>query len=184
MNPTFVIRETRRGDLSAIVSLWREMMDVHAGLDERFRFVADAEAEFARHARRMQKSACSRIFVADLGGAVIGYVLAETQIRPPIYPAGRYGFISDLCVAERYRRRGAGRALVERALAWLRSEEVNAVELLAAERNPDAIAFWESLGFKPYLRLLRLDWPDEARTRIRFYLGRHNRDEHSKGLIP
>lgn len=162
------IREARRGDLNAVVSLWRAMMDIHASLDARFHFVADAEAEFAKHARRMMRSGCSRIFVCDAGGAVVGYVLVETQVRPPIYPAGRYGFISDLCVSARYRRRGIGRALAERAVAWLRSQGVNAVELFAAERNEDALAFWSALGFEPYLRMLRMDWPAEHEQRVGF----------------
>lgn len=168
MSVAYAIREAARGDLPAIVALWREMMDTHASLDARFRFVADAEAEFAKHARRMMRSACSRIFVCDLGGAVVGYVLAETQVRPPIYPAGRYGFISDLCVAARVRRRGIGRELAERAISWLRSEGVNAVELFAAERNEVAVAFWSALGFEPYLRMMRMDCPEPRRARIGF----------------
>jgi len=167
----YSIREARREDLTSVVALWREMMAVHVALDDRFRFVADADAEFARHARRMMRGPVSRILVAVarrmmrgpvsrilvavIGGQVVGYVLVELQQRPPIYPVGRYGFISDICVSGRHRRRGIGAALVQRAIGWLRSEGVNTVELLAADRNETARSFWAAMGFEPYLVMLR-----------------------------
>jgi GNAT superfamily N-acetyltransferase len=94
---------------------------------------------------------------------VVGYVIAEMQARLPIYPAGRYGFISDICVTERYRRRGIGRALAERAVRWCSGEGATSVELFAAERNPVSGAFWSAMGFGPYLRMLRMDVDDALR---------------------
>jgi len=88
---------------------------------------------------------------------VVGYVLAYEAARPPVYPAGRYGFISDLFVLEPYRGQGIGRALVRRALLWLRTIGVTSVELLASEHNEHAQRFWEAVGFRRFLRMYRLD---------------------------
>lgn len=164
----YSIRQARREDIPSVVALWREMMAAHQALDERFRLVVDADVEFARHARRMMHGSVSRIFVAVAGSQVVGYVLSEMQQRPPVYPVGRYGFISDLCVAERYRRRGIGAALAERAVGWLKSEGATAVELLAADRNQVARCFWEAMGFKPYLVMLRKEVGPSEPPRIGF----------------
>lgn len=171
----YSIREARREDLTSVVALWREMMAVHVALDDRFRFVADADVEFARHARRMMRGPVSRILVAVVGGQVVGYVLVELQQRPPIYPVGRYGFISDICVSGRHRRRGIGAALVQRAIGWLRSEGVNTVELLAADRNETARSFWAAMGFEPYLVMLRKGIGELDPPRIGFRVDRLGR---------
>jgi len=157
MSLPFAIREYRRGDLDPVVALWREMMEEHAARDPRFRFVPDADAEFARHARQVARSAEARVFVADVGGSVVGYVLAELQNRLPIYPVGRFGFISDLSVTTRFRRKGIGRGLADRAIMWCRAQGATSVELYAAECNPEASEFWNAVGFAPYLRMLRME---------------------------
>ena len=44
--------------------------------------------------------------------------------------------------------------MVERLEAWLRSEGVRRVELTVASRNPEAVAFWVRLGYRPYMEYL------------------------------
>lgn len=151
----YYVRPAQRRDVEAIVDLWAEMMHLHGGLDDRFRFAADAPRAMDQHVRRCLRSRQARVFVADAGGALVGYVLAELHVRLPIYPVGRYGFVSDLIVHEPYRRRGIGKLLAERAIAWLRSEGVTSAELYAAEANPDAVAFWRAMGFRSYLKMMR-----------------------------
>lgn len=153
------VRDAHKRDVDAVVRLWEEMMTMHFELDARFRFVADAPVAFARHLRQTMGSRRARVFVAEAGGAVVGYVLAELHERPPIYPVGVYGFISDLCVTESRRRFGIGRALFERAWQWLISCDVTAVELHAADCNDAGLRFWKAMGFTPYLRLMRQDRP-------------------------
>jgi GNAT superfamily N-acetyltransferase len=179
MSCPFIIRDARREDTDTIVALWREMMDEHADLDSRFRFSPDAEVEFARHVRRSMRSSGAHLFVGVYGGSVIGYVFGEMQSRPPIYPTGRYGFISDLCVTKRFRRNGLGRALTERMLRWFSAEGATAVELFAADRNEVARAFWASMGFEPFLQMLRieLDRAGPGRIGFRFKRADSNRTE-------
>lgn len=158
---TILIREAARRDVAAITALWKEMMDFHGAQDPRFRFSPDATREFERHLVATLKSRGARVFVAEGEGEVIGYILGEIHVRKPIYPVGKYGFISDICVTARWRRRGIGRALVERLIAWFLRNDVTAIELFVAEANPVSMAFWEAMGFSDYLRMLRLDLDKE-----------------------
>jgi len=155
-----VIRPARRSDVDGIALLWQEMMALHFDLDSRFRFVADAPTAYARHIRRSMSSRRAHVAVAEASGRIVGYVLAELHERPPIYPVGIYSFISDLCVEPSQRQRGIGRALFRAAWRWALSCGVTAVELYAAERNPTAFAFWQAMGFSPYLRLMRREAED------------------------
>lgn len=151
------IRNARRGDADVLIQLWQEMMDQHARWDARFRFEEGASREFQRRITGMIRSSRACVVVAEVRGRVIGFATGELTSRPETYPAGRYGFISELFVQEEYRHRGIGTALVQQILEWMRGRGVTVVELLAAERNAGGRAFWERLGFDAFLRLMRAD---------------------------
>ena len=151
------IREAQRRDVGVVSDLWQEMMDYHSAYDGRFRFTGGVRRELERHHQESLRSKAARIFVAEAEGRLVGYILGEIHERKPIYPAGRYGFISDISVTAAWRRRGVGRRLVEKLDGWFRFECVTSVELFVLEANPVSNAFWESMGFGSYLRLVRRD---------------------------
>jgi ribosomal protein S18 acetylase RimI-like enzyme len=49
----------------------------------------------------------------------------------------------------RYRRRGLGRQLVEAALAWAAARGADHLRLWVDDTNPNAVAFYQALGFVP-----------------------------------
>ena len=155
----FRIREARRGDGDAIGALWTELMTHHRALDARFTVSPDGRKQYTRHAIEMIRSRDARVLVAEdaASGSVIAYIIGELQSRPAKSLPGLYGFISDVCVHEQWRRDGLGRALCADMLAWFRSRGAKAVELYVAEANPAAIAFWTEMGLAPFLRLMHLD---------------------------
>lgn len=155
------VRDAAKGDLKALVQLWREMMAVHSGLDSRFRFAPGALDECERHLWASMRSRSCKVVVAEAEGRVVGYGVAEIHVRRPIYPVGSYGFISDLAVTREFQRRGIGTQIARALLAWHRERGVDTVELFVSEANTASTAFWTSLGFGPYLRLLRLDSIEE-----------------------
>ena len=59
-------------------------------------------------------------------------------------------YIDDLCVDEQLRRQHIGRQIYEYVLAYARSRGCYNVTLNAWNCNPPAMAFYESLGMKPY----------------------------------
>jgi len=133
------------------------MMDLHGALDGRFRFESGATREFERHFVATIRSRDARILVADVDNRVVGYILGEIHDRKALYPAGRYGFISDICVTADCRNRGMGKALVEGLILWFKNRGITAVELFAADRNPESTAFWHAMGFVDFLRLMRTE---------------------------
>jgi len=154
---SFTIREAQRRDSKAICALWQVLMDFHAARDSRFLFAPNAVRAFEQHLIQTIRSRGARVYVAEAGGEIIGYVMGEIHTRKPIYPVGTYGFISDIVVHEAWRRCGVGRALAEALMGWFRRQGVTAMELFVAEANPISDAFWRALGFTGYLRLLRID---------------------------
>src|SRR3989442_7048292 len=116
----FSIREAQRRDIEAISSLWREMMEFHSERDARFQFAVGAERDLQRHLQETLRSRLARICVAEADSRIIGYGLGELHARRPLYPAGDYGLVSDLCVTKDWQRRAVGRALAADLLASFR----------------------------------------------------------------
>jgi GNAT superfamily N-acetyltransferase len=152
---SWLVREATKHDVDQIVSLWSGMMAVHGEMDARFRFAPGVQKDVHKHIRSTLRSRAARIYIAQHETQIIGYILGELHTRRPIYPIGQYGFISDLMVAEKWRGSGIGSALAKRVEEWFRAEGVTTIELFVAEANEGSTSFWENVGFRSYLRLVR-----------------------------
>ena len=138
-------------------------MEFHRQRDERFSFYPAAIREFEQHVLSTFRSRDAVIVVAETRGVVVAYILGEMHSRQPLYPTGKDGFISDLAVESSHRRMGIGTALVQRMREWFSRKGATAIELFIAEANPTSVAFWESLGFRGFLRLARLELKEASR---------------------
>ncbi len=87
----------------------------------------------------------SMSFVGLAAGRVCGAVLAGHD--------GRRGYLHHLAVGPAFRRQGLGRRLVERALEALQGQGIRKCHLFVLRDNGEAVAFWESAGWKTRQRL-------------------------------
>lgn len=88
--------------------------------------------------------------VAVEDGRVVGAILCGHD--------GRRGCLYHVCVAEDYRRRGIGRAMVVHCMNALRAEEINKVSLIAFSVNDVGNAFWNDIGWTRRLDLNYYDF--------------------------
>lgn len=73
-------------------------------------------------------------------GALVGMVLCS-RVGPQV------AHITQLCVAQAYRGRGLGRALLRQSAETLLSEEFEAITLTVTEANVPAVKLYERFGF-------------------------------------
>jgi len=78
-------------------------------------------------------------FVALAGGHVVGTVMCGFD--------GRRGYLTHLAVDKAHRRKGFGRALVERAVDAMVSQGIIACNLFVLNENVEGRKFWESMGW-------------------------------------
>jgi len=138
-----LVRPATAGDVDALVELY-------AAVAAEGRWIAgevpvDRDRRRARWAEMLERSDAAT-FVADAAGQLVGQLGIELA---------RYG-VADLgmLVAEGWRGRGVGSALMEAAIGWARDAGAHKIALQVWPHNQAAIALYEKFGFQRegYLR--------------------------------
>jgi N-acetylglutamate synthase-like GNAT family acetyltransferase len=120
-----VVREYEPRDEPACRALFDELVDVHRALYPDGNVGGEFQPE-------------ERMLVAEDGGHVVGYVGLRRHPRSVE--------VEPIVVGRDQRGRGAGRALVERAIEEARALGVRRIYASPTGRNRDAIAFFHSVG--------------------------------------
>lgn len=93
------------------------------------------------------------LLVARNDGEPIGFIAGrvETDDDPLLGDHARaHGYVSDICVADGWRRRGIARRLMM-ACEWaLRARGCCRMRVTAKATNPDALGCYRALGYRPY----------------------------------
>jgi ribosomal protein S18 acetylase RimI-like enzyme len=146
-----VVRPARPEDLPAVSRLAAELVRLHHRLDPpRFLLVEPIEKGYQWFFSREIERDGALILIAedDTDGKLLGYAYGTLEDRDWNDLLDACGKLNDLYVDASARRHGAGRALVNAMLAALKAKGAPRVVLLSAWRNPEAHAFFESLGFR------------------------------------
>jgi ribosomal protein S18 acetylase RimI-like enzyme len=72
---------------------------------------------------------------------------AQLRFRPSVITGARDAYLEELYVAPSSRRRGLGRALLDRAIATARREGATHMDIAVDEGDEPAVNLYQSLGF-------------------------------------
>ena len=140
MQPTateVVVRPAREQDLDAIVELFVEVAAEGRWIG------TEAPVDRDRRRRRLAETLAEEravVLVAEAGGRIVGQLGMELA---------RYG-VADLgmLVADGWRGRGVGNALLREGIEWARGAGAHKVALQVWPHNAAAIALYEKFGFQ------------------------------------
>lgn len=104
---------------------------------------------------RLEKLDATReaVFVAELDGAIAGYVHAEVYSLLYWKPMVN---ILGLAVSSNYRRQGIGKALMQQVEEWARERGIKEIRLNSGGTRKEAHEFYRAIGF------------DDEKVQIRF----------------
>lgn len=125
------LAEFAMSDYDEAASVWREAEGI--GLDD-----ADSPEKIRFYLARNPGMS----FVARREGRLVGTVLCGHD--------GRRGCLHHLAVLPECRRRGVGRALIERCLAALTENGIDRCNIFVYSDNLEGRKFWERSGWKLY----------------------------------
>ena len=140
---TAVIRKADTGDADSLVRLAEAV-----GSEEGGWLIADGvwrtASEERRYLKAIRRHEYAAVLVAELDGRIVG----RLSIGRDSHPASEHVADVGLMVADGYRRRGIGRALMESAEAWARTVGVRKIELHVFPHNEAALALYDQLGYR------------------------------------
>jgi GNAT superfamily N-acetyltransferase len=132
-------RDARQSDVPAIVALLAD--DMLGAARE-----GAPDGAYQAAFEQIEADPGSRLIVAEADGQVAGTL--QLNLVPGM---SRHGMlraqIEGVRVAAAYRGHGLGRTMIKWAVGQARSQGCGLVQLTSDKRRPDAIRFYESLGF-------------------------------------
>jgi ribosomal protein S18 acetylase RimI-like enzyme/SAM-dependent methyltransferase len=162
LSTTELLREASERDAGAIADLWTEAYFLEG---EGGRTAPYTEADFFVTAR------CSRVFVAEREGAVVGVVALAAPGAPGHAVAqSDEAELSRLVVCVTARRLGVGRALVGRCHEIAKAAEWSAIALWSRRYQTAAHHLYESLGYERTPERDRIDESGHERLVFRLAL--------------
>lgn len=147
------VRPAEERDIRVLYLAWQELRQHNAKQDSRIRPTPVSEVDFAIAVRELRDRPRSLTLVAEEEGNFAGFLTASIETNQPDRLPERHATIGYLYVLPAYRRRGLATELVRYAFDWARQQEgISHVEMSVLEHDAAARAFWESLGFSPFIR--------------------------------
>ncbi|GGV16664.1 GNAT family N-acetyltransferase [Actinomadura sp. LOL_016] len=96
----------------------------------------------------IEKDPNNAVIVAEVGGEIAG-TLQLTYIPGLTYGGGERAQIEGVRVVSEQRGRGVGQALIGWAIDEARARGCRLVQLTTDRQRPDAIRFYQKMGFRP-----------------------------------
>lgn len=155
LNMPAIIRKLQEDDIDGICELWKQFALLREGLTKSKILNTDAADYFFGYATGLLSRKDTLTLVAEDGGTVIGYLIAQKQRRPPIYHHTQVAYLSDSFVAATHRGQGILRRFIDELRNWCKNEGVTAIDVQIFQGNNDALEVYRKLGFREYRVLMR-----------------------------
>ena len=151
-----MIRFALAEELDKLESLWNALYEHQRSHGMR---IALPQAAFSAWATAIRPSLnrFAIVVVAETVGRFVGFVAGRVRMLPPHFGSNPVGFIGEVFVADKHRSGGVGAKLLSSAIEWYRANGVERIELQVVSGNPDALRFYERLGWSPELVQLTFD---------------------------
>ena len=146
-----IIRKAEKKDAARMLELLVQVNHVHAigrpdlFIDGKTKYTEETIGEVLDDPNR-------ETFVCERDGLLIGYCMCQIERHTGSAEVNRKElYIDDLCVDENIRKTGAGTALYDYVKAYAKEQGYYRLTLHVWECNPNARAFYDAMGMKPYM---------------------------------
>jgi GNAT superfamily N-acetyltransferase len=142
-------------DLEALRALNVEHQDFSRSLEPSWPEGKTVVDDYVAYLGREVAARDGAVFMAEVGETIAGFicVVSATRGDSPDDPAV-YAWVHDIFVRPEHRRRGVATALMTAAESFVRSRGARELRLGVIDRNADARALYQALGFRDYFRVL------------------------------
>ena len=144
------IRRANKHDIDRLLDLLSQVLEVHAKV--RPDIFKSGSTKYSREQLEVKvDDDKSPIYVATIDDYVVGYAFIKIRLPEESNTAkNKVFYLDDLCVDEKYRHQGIGKALFNFVKEEAKRIGCYELTLNAWVDNKDACKFYEKMGMKPY----------------------------------
>lgn len=149
------IRKAKIGNVPRIAEM---AVDFNWYLDEIDRYYPlskNMKNLFLDYFQKNVYSSQSLLLVAVDGEKIFGFALAKILKTPPLWEKRSFGYVSDMYLEKKYRRRGVADEFLSCFYKWLQKKKIKDIELNVLAKNEIGKKAWEKYGFREYTLRLR-----------------------------
>ena len=148
MRPRLSVRPAELDDLASVVELRLALLREYSDHPLYGRLRPDARARAYELYRGQLTAPNEQIFVAEIGGDVVGVLRCVDMLSSPLLYPERYCYVSSVYVQPSSRRKGILRALLTAAENWCEERGIDEMRLHNATSSAVAEQTWSALGFE------------------------------------
>ena len=152
-----MIRFAKENELVRVNELRKQVNNLHVeGKPEVFK--AGFNDELRDYIYNIWDDPEQEIVVADLDGTICGFAVLHHIVKPatPFMYERDFIDVDEFCVDKEYRRQGVASEMSAFIRNYAKEKGFNRIELNMWEFNRDALAFYETVGFKTYRRYMEM----------------------------
>lgn len=136
--------------------LWKEFMNDPSAIDEPIPTHEENRRRQREFITKMIEEDPNQVMVATDAGELIGYVMFQCEIKPPLEMDHKVSYVMDLYVRPSHRRHGVARQLLQSCMNTVKSKGITRVQLRVWCMNEAAIALYRQLGFRDRMVTMQL----------------------------
>ncbi len=138
-------------DLDTLVGLQSKLALAHADIDKFYSLQANFDKKVRDFFSESIKSKESMVYVAEIGGKIVGYILCVYKEGAPIFKFRKYASILDIYVEQSFRRKGVANRLFLEAKRFAKRVSADFIVLDVDVLNTSAVNFYLKGGLKPLM---------------------------------
>lgn len=149
MNKISVREYSHESDYESSLKLFAELLSYESRLDPLRNGNIITAKKYFEDTLTGNKIEKRKIFVAEFGKKVVGLVsFAVETSSSGIFKFKEYGYIRDLIVSEKFRRKNIGKLLMKKVYKYFSKLGLKYARVEAIYSNDPAIGFYKNEGFK------------------------------------
>jgi ribosomal protein S18 acetylase RimI-like enzyme len=150
------IRPLRGDEADRLIGLWKEFMNDPSAIDKPIPTHEENAKRQREFVTKLMEEDPSQVMVAAEGGELVGYIMFQNDVKPPLEIDHKLSYVMDLFVRPAFRRRGLARRLLLSCLDALKKKGATDVQLRVWHMNKGAISLYRKLGFKDRMITMQL----------------------------
>jgi diamine N-acetyltransferase len=156
-NMDYIIRKATKEDIPQLKELNGLFADYHHKLDPYWKSGSETKGPFGEYITEALQQEDTLWLVVESDGKLVGFFSAKRKPGNPVTIALQIGHIADAFLLPDFRGKGIAKEAILKIIDWFKEKGIKFADLNVDSRNVEGIRAWESLGFKDYMKKMRLD---------------------------